>query len=178
MRPPESFLGQPIRSLQTMLRVIARADPSHLNVIPDGIYGPETMAAVSDFQRKHGLPVTGVTDQRTWEAIVAVYTPALVQVAPAQPLDVIFNTGQVIRRGQRHPNVYLAQSILTVLAQAYKSVAMPSLSGLLDGATADSLSTFQQLSALPATGNLDKQTWRHLALHYPLAARLQNVSNL
>lgn len=178
MRPAESFLGQPIRSLQTMLRVIAEADPSHLRVIPDGIYGTETMAAVSDFQRKHGLPVTGVTDQRTWEAIVAVYTPALVEVDRAQPLEVIFNPGQVIRRGQRHPNVYLAQSILTVLAQVYQSVAVPSLSGLLDGATADSLSTFQNLSALPMTGNLDKQTWQHLALHYPLAASLQNVSNL
>ena len=58
MRPPESFVGQPIRSLQTMLRVIAEDDPSHMRVIPDGIYGPETMAAVSTFQRKHGLPVT------------------------------------------------------------------------------------------------------------------------
>lgn len=178
MRPPESFLGQPIRSLQTMLRVIAEADPSHISVIPDGIYGPETMNAVSDFQRRHGLPVTGVTNQETWEAIVAVYTPALVEIDQAQPINVILNPGQVIRRGQRHPNVYLAQSILTVLAQVYKSVALPSLTGLLDNATADSLSTFQALSALPMTGNLDKQTWRHLALHYPLAANLQNVSNL
>lgn len=125
MRPPESFLGQPIRSLQTMLRVIAEADPSHISVIPDGIYGPETMNAVSDFQRRHGLPVTGVTNQETWEAIVAVYTPALVEIDQAQPINVILNPGQVIRRGQRHPNVYLAQSILTVLAQVYKSVALP-----------------------------------------------------
>lgn len=178
MRPPESFLGQPIRSLQTMLRVIAEADPSHISVIPDGIYGPETMRAVSDFQRRHGLPVTGVTNQETWEAIVAVYNPALVEIDQAQPINVILNPGQVIRRGQRHPNVYLAQSILTVLAQVYKSVARPALTGLLDDATSDSLSTFQALSALPMTGNLDKQTWRHLALQYPLAANLQNVSNL
>lgn len=178
MRPPESFLGQPIRSLQTMLRVIAEADPSHMSVIPDGIYGPETMRAVSDFQRRHGLPITGITNQATWEAIVAVYTPALVEIDQAEPVQVIFNPGQVIRRGQRHPNVYLAQGMLTVLAQVYKSVAKPSLSGLLDGATADSLGTFQALSALPMTGNLDRQTWRHLALQYPLAANLQNVSNL
>ena len=78
MRPPESFVGQPIRSLQTMLRVIAENDPTHVRLVPDGIYGPETTRAVSVFQRNHGLPVTGVTNQATWEAVVAVYEPALV----------------------------------------------------------------------------------------------------
>ena len=51
MRPGESFVGQPIRSLQSMLRVIAEEDPSHMRLIPDGIYGPETVRAVSLFQR-------------------------------------------------------------------------------------------------------------------------------
>ena len=79
MRPGESFIGQPIRSLQTMLQVIAENDSSHPPLIPDGIYGPDTVKAVSVFQRKHGLPVTGVTDLATWEAIHAVYAPALVE---------------------------------------------------------------------------------------------------
>ena len=50
MRPLSSFVGQPIRSLQTMLRVIAEDDPTHLRIVPDGIYGPETTAAVSTFR--------------------------------------------------------------------------------------------------------------------------------
>ena len=172
MRPPESFIGQPIRSLQTMLRVIAEDDPSHMRIIPDGIYGPETMAAVSTFQRLHGLPVTGVTDQPTWEAIVAVYEPALVRVDEAQPVDIILNPGQVIRKGERSPYMYLVQAMLTVLADVYKSVGIPGLTGILDEATADSLATFQLLSGLPMTGNLDKHTWKHLALQFPLAANL------
>lgn len=176
MRPPESFLGQPVRSLQTMLRVIAQADPSHPSLIPDGIYGPETMAAVSAFQRRHGLAVTGVTNQATWDTIVAVYEPALVEIDQAQPLEVILNPGQVIRRGQRHPHVYLAQSILTVLSLVYESVSRPGLTGVLDEATAQALAAFQYLCALPASGELDKQTWKNLALQYPLAASRENVS--
>lgn len=172
MRPMESFVGQPIRSLQTMLRVIAEDDPSNVRIIPDGIYGPETMAAVSSFQRKHGLPVTGVTDQPTWEAVVAEYTPALVRVDAAYPVEIILNPGQVIRKGERNPYMYLVQAMLTVLADAYKSVGIPSLNGLLDELTADSLASFQALSNLPMTGNLDKNTWKHLALQYPLAANL------
>ena len=47
MRPPESFIEQPVRSLQTMLRVIAEDDDRFPTVVPDGIYGPTTMQAVS-----------------------------------------------------------------------------------------------------------------------------------
>lgn len=175
MRPPESFIGQPIRSLQTMLRVIAENDPSHVRIVPDGIYGPETVRAVSTFQRKHGLSVTGVTDQPTWEAIVAVYEPALIEQDAAYPLDIILNPKQVIRKGERNPHLYLVQGMLTVLAEVYQSVGQPSLSGLLDEATADAIASFQFLSGLPVTGNLDKHTWKHLVLQYPLAANLQSI---
>ncbi len=177
MRPPESFIGQPIRSLQTMLRVIAEQDSSYETLVPDGIYGAATMSAVSAFQRRHGLPVTGVTNQATWEAILAVYEPALIQVAEAEPINVIFNANQVIRKGERHPNLYLAQGMLMTLSEVYHSVAMPAMTGILDEATADSLASFQTLSALPMTGSLDKRTWKHLALHYPLAANLQAGQN-
>ena len=172
MRPNESFIGQPIRSLQTMLRVIAEQDNRYSSVVPDGIYGNDTRNAVSTFQRRHGLPVTGVTDQDTWEAIVRVYDPALIQVAEAEPLYVVLNPNQVIRRGERHPHLYLVQGMLAVLSDVYESVAQPSHSGILDDPTADAIASFQYLSSLPMTGNLDKNTWKHLALHYPLAANL------
>lgn len=172
MRPPESFVGQPIRSLQTMLRVIAENDPSHVRIIPDGIYGPETMTAVSTFQRMHGLPVTGVTDQPTWEAIVAVYEPALVEQDAAFPLNINLDPKQVIRKGERNPHMYLVQAMLMVLSEVYKSIGQPSQSGILDAPTADAIASFQILSGLPMTGNLDKQTWKHLVLQYPLAANL------
>ena len=173
MRPPESFIGQPIRSLQTMLRVLAEDDPGYKRIVPDGIYGPETVSTVAVFQRRHGLPVTGVTDQRTWEAIVAAYDPARIRRNEAEPLYVILNPGQVIRKGERHPVLYLAQGMLAVLAEVYGSVGRPSLNGLLDEITADSLASFQALSRLPMTGHLDKHTWKHLSAQYPLAASLQ-----
>lgn len=173
MRPPESFLNQPIRSLQTMLRVIAENNPAHERMIPDGIYGPETVTAVSTFQRLHGLPITGITDNNTWDTVVAVYEEAIIEQAEAYPLEIVLNPGQVIRKGERHPHLYLVQAILAVLSENYESIARPEFTGILDNATSDALSTFQQITGLPMTGNLDKQTWKHLALHYPLAANLQ-----
>ena len=176
MRPDETFVGQPIRSLQTMLRYISRQDSRHPSVIPDGIYGPQTTAAVSRFQQLHGLPVTGVADQRTWDTVYEIYNPARVNIDQAEPLQIILNPNQVIRRGERDPNLRIAQAILFVLAEIYESVSQPSQSGILDDATADSLASFQQLTHIPMTGNLDKLTWKNLALHYPLAANLQTNS--
>ena len=177
MRPNESFIGQPIRSLQTMLRTIAEWDPNYITLIPDGIYGPETMKAVSHFQRKHGLPITGVTDQSTWEAIVAVYEPARIQQEEAYPLQIILNPGQIIRKGERNPHLYLVQAMLMYLSELYESIGQPGMTGLLDDATADAIASFQALNGLPMSGNLDKRTWKHLAAQYPLAANLQSTQN-
>ena len=170
MRPNESFIAQPVRSLQTMLRVIAERDKRLPSVIPDGIYGRNTMTAVSAFQRKAGLPVTGIADQTTWETIVSAYEPALIEVTEAQPIEVILDPGQVIRKGESHPNIYLVQAMLTVLSETMYSVTPPSMTGVNDLATSNSLASFQELSLLPVTGELDKQTWKHLALQYPSAA--------
>jgi len=175
MRPAESFISQPIRSLQTMLRVIAENDDVHQRVIPDGIYGPETISAVSVFQRIHGLPVTGVTDNSTWDTIVDIYDRAIVEHDQAHPLFFNLNPRQIIRKGERHPHLYLVQGILIVLSEKYQSIPRPEATGILDDATADALSSFQEISGLPTTGNLDKHTWKHLALQYPLAANLQNL---
>lgn len=170
MRPAESFVGQPIRSLQTMLRVLAEHDDRYYSVIPDGIYGPEVIKAVSIFQRLHGLPITGVTDLHTWERVVEAYLPALTDQGRAQILEILLEPGQVIGKDQEDPLVYLIQGMLMGLAQRYHSISEPSFSGQMDPITQQSLASFQALCCLPATGTLDKETWKHLALHYPIAA--------
>lgn len=172
MRPTESLLGQPIRSLQTMLRVIAEDLPEYIPIVPDGIYGPNTIAAVSRFQRNHGLPVTGITNQETWDAVVAAYELSLVEQAEAEGLWITMNPGQKHTRGEHHPNIYLAQSILITISGSSNSVGRPSLNGTLDDATEDSIFSFQQLAGIPATGQLDKTTWRNLVLQYSQAAKL------
>lgn len=175
MRSKESFVGQPIRSLQTMLRFIAEDDPTHPKIIPDGIYGPETMEAVACFQRRHGLPATGITDLETWEAVVEQYEPAQIRIDAAWPLEIVLQPGQIIRQGERNPHIHLVQAMLTVLSDVYQSVSKPSQTGILDPVTEESIASFQALSALPMTGQLDKITWKQLALHYPLAANRMNT---
>lgn len=172
MRPPETFLGQPIRDLQTMLRVIDKAEGRENALIPDGIYGHHTAKAIAGFQQQHDLPVTGVTDLNTWEAVLSAFTPANIRLIPACPLHILLDPNQVICKGQQHPHLFLVQAMLMALSQKYRSVKEPSFSGALDIKTEGSLCSFQTLCSLPVTGTVDKITWKHLALQYPLAADL------
>lgn len=170
MRPDETFVGQPVRSLQQMLRTLHEYDDRHPDLIPDGIYGRKTLTAVSAFQRLHGLAVTGVTDQDTWETIAREYDRALIDVDHAQPVEIILNTNEVLGPGEISPYLHIAQAMLLVLSEEYASITPPGRTGVLDTPTAQSLAAFQSLSGLPQTGTLDKRTWKHLALHFPLAA--------
>lgn len=169
MRPAESFVGQSVRSLQTMLRTIGKAEGQSITVIPDGFYGNQTRNAVSDFQQRRGIPFTGVVDQVTWERIASEFPDAKTRTGPAEPLQLILNPNQVLRTGEAHPYLYLIQAMLNSLGEAYGSIPAPPLTGILDLPTVDSVSEFQKLSLLPVTGEVDKVTWKHLALHYPLA---------
>ncbi len=175
MRPNESFVEQPVRSLQTMLRVIAEDDRSYATVIPDGIYGPTTMNAVTVFQRKQCIPVTGIVDMETWNMIVKLYEPALIRVDKAQPIEIIMDPGEVFRYGESSPYIFLLQGMLTQLSIDNISITPPGNSGLIDDATAQSLSEFQKLANLPITGELDKITWKHLVHHFTANAHHNNV---
>lgn len=166
MKPPETFTGRPVRSLQTMLRVISEDDDRIPTVVPDGIYGQTTMNAVSAFQRRYGLPVTGVADQATWESIVNAYENALIRIGKAQPIEIVLEPGQVFRRGDRSPYLYLLQSMLTVLSQTSPTLDSPPHSGVIDGGTEEALAAFQILAGLPPTGELDRITWKYLVHHF------------
>ncbi len=174
MRPEESFVGQPVRSVQTMLRVIAIDDTSIPSVIPDGIYGPETMQAVTAFQRKYGLPQTGITNQITWEKILSVYDTALVQVGKATPIEIVMEPGVVFQLGDSNPYLYLLQSMLTVLSKEHGNLLAPPISGVWDQETAISVAAFQELSGLPQTGELDRVTWQNLSMQFTMSAVHQN----
>ena len=170
MRPPESFIEQPVRSLQTMLRVLAEDDSRLPTVVPDGIYGPATMNAVTAFQRQRGLPVTGIVDQTTWDRIVENYETAIIRVDKAEPIVVILDQGQVFRSGDSSPYIYLLQAMLTQLSNDHPNINPPGNSGIMDDDTIRALSAFQSLAGLNITGEFDKITWKHLVRQFTLNA--------
>lgn len=174
MRPNESFVGYPIRSLQTMLRVLAERDGSLPTVIPDGIYGPATMQAVAAFQRKSQLPSTGTVDETTWNRISDAYDTAITDIEQSESIEILLDPGQVFRLGDSSPYIYLLQSILLQLSHDNITISPPPHTGVLDAETVESLKQFQQLSNLDQNGRLDKLTWKYLSKHFTLNAHHNN----
>lgn len=170
MRPGESFLEQPVRSLQTMLRVIAEDNNRYPSVVPDGIYGPSTTQAAVAFQRANGLPTNGIVDQLTWDMIAEQYESALVRIDKAEPIEILLEPGQVLRLGDSGAYIYLLQSILIYLSEDYLSITVPYHTGVFDNETSNALSDFQKLANLEQTGELDRETWKNLARHFTLKA--------
>lgn len=177
MRPNEVFIGQPVRSLQTMLRVIGKYNNTIPVVIPDGIYGPTTMQAVTAFQRNNQIPATGITDQRTWDRIYEAYELALIDVDEAEPIEILLESNQIFRIGDSSPYIYLVQSILTQLSKDHPTITPTPHTGVLDRETSDSLRAFQLLAGISPSGELDKKTWKHLSKHFTLNAHHNNRIN-
>lgn len=65
--------GDKVLQLQRQLNRIAQNYPAIATIATDGIYGQATANAVSSFQRIFNLPVTGVTDYKTWYKISQIY---------------------------------------------------------------------------------------------------------
>ena len=174
MRPDSSFIEQPVRSLQTMLRVIALDDSRYLNVVPDGIYGPDTFSAVTAFQRQNNLPITGITDQQTWDTIVAVYEPAFVRVSKAEKIEILLEPGIIFTLGDSDPHIYLIQAMLAQLADDHEQIPYPAHTGILDHETVRSLRAFQRYAGLSDTGNADRITWKNLSKQFTLSAHINS----
>ena len=114
------YIGKPVKSLQNMLRTIAQVENSQPTVVPDGVYGEQTVRAVSEFQRQHGIETTGITDFDTWQAIRDAYTDAIIEVDAAAPLEIILDRQQVFLPGSKNRHIFLVQAMLMALAIEYK----------------------------------------------------------
>ena len=103
---PSYYVGRPVESMQTMLRFAAEGNNRLLPVVPDGVFGSNTMAAVTAFQRYYGLPATGVMNGATWERLVQTYQAQLVQQAPAEAMQPILNPQQTMKPGEQLPHLF------------------------------------------------------------------------
>ena len=150
-----------IHELQTMLYGISFYNPAIPRVVPDGIYGRTTADAVRAFQQFYGLRVTGEVNSATWEKIAEI-SREFVETQP-EPLEAFPQKNTVISIGDKSFTVYVIQTILHALSEAYGDLPDCSITGVFDPDTRRSLELFQKMSGLPVTGAVDCKTWNMLA---------------
>jgi len=152
--------------LQRYLRRISQESADIPLIAVDGIYGSETKDAVAAFQEVYGLPVTGTVDNRTWYAIVDEFLRIKDSNAPAATIRGFRDDRAIFTIGSRGETVALTQLMLNVIAERYSNFSPIPSDGQYDERTSAAVGQFQQLSRLPATGDVDKRTWNAIVNHY------------
>ncbi len=156
-----------ILSLQTMLRYLSFAgEDEGLRVSVSGNYDYVTENAVRQFQQSYGLPVTGITDRRTWEKIAEEYRweqrrrgEVMIRAIPRDPN---YETGMA----ERSDRVLLLQILLRALAIRYDYESLPPLSGVYGPSTEAAVLLIQRANGLEETGIADPETWRRISEEY------------
>ena len=154
-----------IRELQQAIRVIFHDRRRAEKIYPDGIYGPETSAAVRILQQMEALPVTGEVDRATWDAAINGHL-AVLESSRIEPLSVFPNASFQLQRGAGGLMVGLVQGILQKVAEVYGNIPSPRLTMQYDLLTEQSVAAFQQKVHLPVTGRLDRATWNIISVLY------------
>lgn len=149
---------QHIRELQTFLHGLSHVRPT-IHIIPDGIYGKNTTAAVQEFQKQNHLQATGKTDTETWNALASAYRNEV--QSPTMQISIFPPGIPFYSLGDTGTAVWILQSILASLAY-YENLPEVIPNGTYDMPTQNAVLAFQKSTTLPSTGRVDFPTWNHI----------------
>lgn len=168
MNPNQQRQSEAISDIQKYLRALHFTTDKEIPLVNvDGIYGDETRAAIKQFQEIYKLPVTGITDYRTWEALYKAYKNAETHINRPNPMYAFpEEPGYKIRPGDNSDIVAIIQFILRLLSTAYDGIEGLPPSGVYDSATMNDVKHFQKMHNIPITGIVDRNTWNSLADAY------------
>ena len=183
----QSYPGTPLRTgsrgpfvtvIQTELNRISRNYPAIPRIDRvDGIFGPQTEAAVRKFQEVFGLDADGVVGKSTWYALVRLYTAVLSlselrsQGQQFYAVDWAYPSG--LQQGARGDKVRHLQYMLSVLSEYIPQIPELTVDGIFGPATRSAVIAAQGFFGLPQTGVVDEDTWDDL---YDQFAGIENRS--
>lgn len=149
---------------QFMLNRISQAYPAIPKIqTVDGYFGPETEAAVRQFQQIFNLTNDGIIGKGTWYTMVRIYTGILQLselASEGQTLAQLnFDYEEFLSYGQQSQRVAFLQYLLSVLSQFYLTIPFVNIDGLYGPETRQAVIALQRDAGLPQTGSVDEATW-------------------
>lgn len=159
-------MNDAVFELQGYLRNIGRLDSDISRVVPDGIFGEETTAAVKSFQKKYGIEETGIVDFETWEMIKAKNSEAVFIASEPVQIVKITNEDLPLTKGMDNTLIYTLHLMLNKVADEYGNFTPLPLQSLFDESTEREVRRWQRVTAYEETGQVDKYTWNSLAEFY------------
>ena len=162
------MLSKPVGSLQYMLRQLSKTYQFLPELAVDGVYGERTLEAVMRFQREAGLPVTGVVDQATWNAIHSCWLRQQSRESYSRATRVFPSEGVQVHEGSSKEYMIVPQTMFNVLARHFEGITPCEADGSHGPASAENVRGLQRAAGLPATGCMDKATWDALSHLYEI----------
>lgn len=158
-RRPTTANTRFVRQLQQYLRALSYEYPEIPSIAADGIYGPDTEAAVAAFQQLVGLEPTGEMSPETWDILYTTYITTI--KAREQPLSfrAFPSSDTIFQSGDFHPSIFSLQHAFYNLSQLYSNFIEPDFTGTIDSKTAANIEEFRRLSLLGPGTYVDKDLW-------------------
>ena len=128
----------------------------------DGVFGPETLAAVKALQRTFGLNEDGIVGVRTWNTLYNAYL-GIIRTVPTQYTEgvTVPYPGAPLRVGSDSDYVRLLQEYLNYIARSYPSVPTVNATGYFGPRTEETVIAFKEEFGLPTAngGVVDATVW-------------------
>jgi peptidoglycan hydrolase-like protein with peptidoglycan-binding domain len=159
--------GDGVRTLQYFIDYVSAYYESIPSLTVDGTFGSSTEGAVREVQRTFGLPVTGVVDASTWEALYRAYL-GIVETIPlsyTEGASVPF-PGRILRIGSDGEDVRLMQQYLNFINESFPEIPRIDPTGYFGERTEESVLAFQRRFGLNDTGIVGAATWDSIASLY------------
>lgn len=158
-----SDVGLGVRVLHYVLLTIAYFDPDLPSLRLNSVFNDNTKAMVINFQKKYGLPATGVVDADTWNELVTVYRDTIHNIPEeyAQYEDELFQ-GRLLALGMSGDDVRIIQKFLLKICQQTGNIPGVRVSGIFDDLMEKSVMKIQSMFNQDITGVIDPVTWYNI----------------
>ena len=158
-----SDVGLGVRVLHYVLLTIAYFDPDLPSLRLNSVFNDNTKAMVINFQKKYGLPATGVVDSDTWNELVTVYRDTIHNIPEeyAQYGDEFFQ-GRLLALGMSGDDVRIIQKFLLKICQQTGNIPGVRVSGIFDDLMEKSVMKIQSIFNQDTTGVIDPVTWYNI----------------
>lgn len=158
--------GIPVRSLQYMLNQLAIHNTKLVRLAVDGLFGERTLEAVMVFQREHSIPVNGVVNLITWDAIRNAYFQVELLFGNPPPLNVLPSGSYTAAEGAESEPMLIVQAMFVSLTKVMTNFSPCQMNSCNDGETHSNIREVQRLAGLPVTGVMDRATWSYMVQLY------------
>lgn len=171
----EGSQGIGVRTVQYYLNILAYFNNSLLQLPLNGIYGPETTAAVRRFQQYYGLPVTGVMNTATWNVLNRIYSETVEFLPQGYSGEYAkLYPGYFLTEGMSGENVRDLQTYLALIGQNYSSVPQIPVTGYYGNQTREAVTAFQNAFGINPSGAVGAVTWNTIAEQYDFLISSEN----